>query len=447
MDKNKEILFSFVNEGRWKEAALLLAEMNEVDAALLLEELNHEDVLTVLRLLDKDQAAEIFSKLPDEMMAALIQEVTGSEIRIILDRLAFDDAADMLSEVPANIVRRILQNVGKEDRDVLNKFLSYGEDSAGSVMTCEYIALKQWMRVSDAIAHIRRNGRDSETIYTCYVTDDVNHLIGVVSVKSLLLNDNEEPIGNLMEDDVIFVETSTDREEASRILSKYDLLALPVTDSEKRMVGIITVDDVLDVIDEEATEDFEKMAAMAPSGRPYLKSSIFSLARNRFVWLLVLMVSGMITGGILSRFENAFSVLPILVTFIPMLTDTGGNAGSQSSTMVIRGIALGQIGMRDVIKVLRKEFGVAMIVGSGLALVNFLRIMMFGDGGLLVALTVAISLYATVIMAKTIGGVLPIIAKACHLDPAIMASPLITTMVDAFSLIIYFSLATRILGI
>ena len=447
MDKNKEILFSFVNEGRWKEAALLLAEMNEVDAALLLEELNHEDVLTVLRLLDKDQAAEIFSKLPDEMMAALIQEVTGNEIRIILDRLAFDDAADMLSEVPANIVRRILQNVGKEDRDVLNKFLSYGEDSAGSVMTCEYIALKRWMRVSDAIAHIRRNGRDSETIYTCYVTDDVNHLIGVVSVKSLLLNDNEEPIGNLMEDDVIFVETSTDREEASRILSKYDLLALPVTDSEKRMVGIITVDDVLDVIDEEATEDFEKMAAMAPSGRPYLKSSIFSLARNRFVWLLVLMVSGLITGGILSRFENAFSVLPILVTFIPMLTDTGGNAGSQSSTMVIRGIALGQIGMRDVIKVLRKEFGVAMIVGSGLALVNFLRIMMFGDGGLLVALTVAISLYATVIMAKTIGGVLPIIAKACHLDPAIMASPLITTMVDAFSLIIYFSLATRILGI
>lgn len=447
MDKNKEILFSFVNEGRWKEAALLLAKINEVDAALLLEELRHEDALTILRLLDKDQAAEIFSNLPDEMMAALIQEVTGAEIRIILDRLAYDDAADMLSEVPANMVRRILHNAGKKDRDMLNKFLSYGEDSAGSVMTGEYIVLKLWMRVADALAHIRKNGRDSETIYTCYVTDDVNHLIGVVSVKSLLLNDNDEPIGNLMEDDVIFVETSTDREEASRTLSKYDLLALPVTDSEKRMVGIITVDDVLDVFDAEATEDFEKMAAMAPSGRPYLKSSIFSLAKNRFVWLLVLMVSGMITGGILSRFENAFSVLPVLVTFIPMLTDTGGNAGSQSSTMVIRGIALGQIGMRDVLKVLRKEFGVALIVGFGLAFVNFLRIMLLGDGGFLVALTVAVSLYATVIMAKTIGGILPIAAKACRLDPAIMASPLITTMVDAFSLIIYFSLATRILGI
>ncbi len=447
MDKNKEILFSFVNEGRWKDAALLLSKMNEVDAALLLEKLSHEDVLTILRLLDKDQAAEIFSNLPDEMMAALIQEVTGGEIRIILDRLAYDDAADMLSEVPANIVRRILQNTGKKDREMLNKFLSYAEDSAGSVMTGEYIALKLWMKVSDALSHIRRNGRDSETIYTCYVTDDVNHLIGVVSVRSLLLSDDDEPIGKLMEKDVIFVETSTDREEASRILSKYDLLALPVTDSEKRMVGIITVDDVLDVIDEEVTEDFEKMAAMAPSDRPYLKSSIFSLARNRFVWLLVLMVSGMITGGILSKFENAFSVLPVLVTFIPMLTDTGGNAGSQSSTMVIRGIALDQIGMRDVIKVFRKEFGVAIIVGFGLAFVNFLRIMLFGTGGIMVALTVAISLYATVIIAKTIGGILPLVAKACRLDPAIMASPLITTMVDAFSLVIYFSLAVRILGI
>lgn len=447
MNKNMEILFSFVSEGKWKEASLFLARMNEIDAALLLEEVSYEDALTILRLMDKDQAAEIFANLPDDMMASLIQKVTGSEIRTILDRLAYDDAADMLSEVPANMVRRILANAKKEDREALNKFLSYEEDTAGSVMTGEYISLRRWMKVSDAISHIRRVGRDSETIYTCYVTDEVNHLIGVVSVKSLLLSDNDTQIESIMEEDVIFVETSTDQEEASRILSKYDLLALPVTDKEKRMVGIITVDDVLDVIDEENTEDFEKMAAMAPSDRPYLKSSVLSLARNRFLWLLVLMISGMITGGILSRFENAFAVLPVLVTFIPMLTDTGGNAGSQSSTMIIRGMALGQIEMKDTLKVFWKELRVAIIVGFGLAVVNFLRLVFFGSGDIKIALTVALALYSTVIMAKTVGGILPILARACHLDPAIMASPLITTIVDAFALIIYFSLAVRILGI
>lgn len=447
MNKDYSILFSLVAEGRWKAVTLELEKMNEVDAAAFLEEVSHEDAITILRLMDKDRAARIFSNLSDGTMASIIQKVTGDEIRLIMDRLASDDAVDMLQEVPANIVKRILANVKSEDRATLNEFLRYPEASAGSIMTNEYLVLRKWMDVRTAIEHIRRFGSDSETIYTCYVTDAENRLEGVVSVKNLLLASDKAVVEDIMERDVIFVETIDDREEVAHTIARYDLLALPVTDSERRLVGIITVDDVIDVITEENTEDFEKMAAMAPSDKPYLKSSVFTLARNRFLWLLVLMVSGMITGGILARYENAFSVLPVLVTFIPMLTDTGGNAGSQSSTMIIRGLALAEIDDRDVLKVFWKELRVALVVGAGLAAVNFVRLMLVGSGGILVALTVALSLYATVIMAKTVGGILPIAARKCHLDPAIMAAPLITTIVDAFSLVIYFSIAVKLLGI
>lgn len=426
-------------------AALL--EENEVDIAEFLEELPQDKIVVVFRALPKEMAAEVFSNLEADTQQVIIQSATDQEVSAIVEELYVDDAVDMLEELPANVVKRVLKAARPDTRKLINQFLNYPDNSVGSIMTAEFTDLKQSMTVSQAIAHIRRTGENSESVYTCYVTDAGRRLEGVLTIKELLLAQDEQLIANLMETDVITAETTEDQEEAVARMMKYDFISLPVVDKEGRLVGIVTVDDVMDVMEEEATEDFEKMAAMAPSEKPYLKTSVLSLAKHRILWLLVLMISGMITGGILGQYEAAFAAMPLLVTFIPMLTDTGGNAGSQSSTLVIRGMAVGEIQLKDFAKVFWKELRVSMLVGVVLSAVNFVRLIITYPGNYMVALTVALALFVTVMLAKTVGGVLPMAAKLCHADPAIMAAPLITTIVDAISLVVYFRIACTLLPI
>jgi magnesium transporter len=447
MTTNFGLLRDYVTMRNWRALKQELSHMQEVDIAFFIESLPSDQALTIFRMLDKDIAAEVFANLPTDRMQQLITDISDDELRSIMSDLMVDDAVDMLEEMPSNVVKRVLKHTGVQDRQLINQFLRYPEFSAGSIMTAEFIELKRQMSVGEAIGHIRVVGEDKETVYTCYVTGQDRTLEGVITVKTLLLASDEQKISDLMERDIISVRTNDDQEFVADIFSRYDLLAIPVVDQENRLVGIITVDDVLDVIEEENTEDFEKMSAMTPSDKPYLKTGIFELAKNRIGWLLVLMVSGMITGEILGYYEAAFAVLPILVTFIPMLTDTGGNAGSQSSTLVIRGMAVNEITTKNLLTVLWKEIRVSLIVGFILSAVNFIRLMISEDGDWMLALTVSLALYATVVLAKTIGGALPIIAKKCKLDPALMAAPLITTIVDACSLIIYFSIAVSILNI
>ena len=424
-----------------------LADLNEVDIAEFIETLPQEKATLAFRTLPKELAAEVFSNLSSDMQEHIITSVTDNEIAYIVEELYVDDAVDMLEELPANVVKRVLRNAQPQTRALINQFLKYPENSAGSIMTAEFTDLRRNMTVGDAIKHLRRTGEDRETIYTCYVVDERRVLDGVVSVKDLLLSHDERSIEDIMNADFICASTTEDREQVAQLFSKYDLLSVPVVDTEGRLVGIITVDDAVDVLEEEATEDFQRMAAMMPSDKPYLKTGVFDLAKHRIIWLLVLMVSGMITGGILGKYESAFAVMPILVTFIPMLTDTGGNAGSQSSTLIIRGMALSEISIRNLSAVLWKELRVSIVVGGVLSVVNYVRLIIMYPGNHLVAVTVAIALFATVLLAKTLGGVLPILAKLCHADPATMAAPLITTLVDAFSLVIYFSVASRLLNI
>ncbi|WP_054332227.1 magnesium transporter [Merdimmobilis hominis] len=424
-----------------------LETLQEVDVAQFLELLSGEKIVVVFRTLPKEMAAEVFANLQPETQEYIVTSITDQEIAVIIEDLFVDDAVDFLEELPANVVKRVLKNAGADTRAQINQFLNYPENSAGSIMTAEFTDLRKTMTVAQAIDHIRRTGEDRETIYTCYVIDDRRVLDGVVSVKSLLLADDEQLILDVMDTDIISVNTEDDREDVAQLFSKYGLLSLPVVDKENRLVGIVTVDDAVEVIEQEATEDFEKMAAMLPSERPYLKTSVFDLAKNRIVWLLVLMISAMITGGVLERYETAFAAMPLLVTFIPMLTDTGGNAGSQSSTLIIRGMAVSEIHPKDLPQVVWKELRVSVLVGLVLSVVNFIQLAIRYPGNELMALTVVLSLFATVVIAKTVGCVLPILAKMCHADPAIMAAPLITTVVDAFALIIYFSLAQRLLGL
>lgn len=399
----------------------------------------------MFRTLPKEIGAEVFSELEPEVQELVIRSVTDQELGAIVEDLFVDDAVDMLEEMPANVVKRVLKSARPDTRRLINQFLNYPENSAGSIMTAEFIDLRKNMTVSDAIGRIRRIGEDSEQIYTCYVMDSHRHLEGVITVKELLLAGDDQVLEQLMEPDVITVTTTEDQEETAQRMKRYNLLSMPVVDRENRLVGIVTADDVMDVLEEEATEDFEKMAAISPSERPYLKTTPFTLARKRIVWLLVLMISGMITGGILGRYEAAIAAMPLLVTFIPMLTDTGGNAGSQSSTLIIRGMAVGEIKPGDFFRVLWKELRVSMLVGLALSAVNFARLLITYPGQWSIALTVSLALCATVVMAKTIGGVLPMIARLIKVDPAIMAAPLITTVVDAFSLVIYFSVAHALL--
>ena len=422
-----------------------LTQTHPADLAELLDELDRPEMLAVFRALPKELAAEVFSDLPPEDQQALVQAATDQELSAIVEELWVDDAVDLLEELPAGVVKWVLQAARPDTRQLINQFLHYPENSVGSIMTAEFTDLKRDMTVAQAIAHIRRTGADSESIYTCYVTDAARRLEGVVTIRELLLAGDQTLVADLMERDVITAGTGEDREAAVARLMKYDFLSLPVVDREGRLVGIVTVDDGMDVLEEEATEDFEKMAAMAPSEKPYLKTGVFTLARHRIVWLLVLMISGMITGGILGRYEAAFSAMPLLVTFIPMLTDTGGNAGSQSSTLVIRGMAVGEIRLRDFARVFWKELRVSMLVGVSLSGVNYVRLILTYPGQTATALTVAAALFVTVLLAKTVGGVLPMAAKFFKADPAIMAAPLITTIVDAISLVVYFNIASALL--
>ena len=443
MEELMDLLFT----RQFRKLKDILTEMNEVDIATFIEELDSEKTVVVFRMLPKELASDVFACLEVDKQEHIINSITDYELGTIVDDLFVDDAVDMLDELPASVVKRVLKNARPDTRKLINQFLNYPDNSAGSIMTAEYVGLKQSMTVEQAFAYIRKNGVDKETIYTCYVMDEKRRLEGVVTVKDLLMNPYEEVIGNIMDTHVIKAFTTEDQEEVADSFQKYDLLSLPVVDHEERLVGIVTVDDVVDVMEQEATEDFEKMAAMLPSEKPYLKTGVFQLAKNRIAWLLILMVSSMITGGILAKYEAAFAVIPLLVTFIPMLTDTGGNAGSQSSTMIIRGMAVGEIEPGDLFKVLWKELRVGVIVGVILGFVNYVRLVILYPGREMLCLTVVLSLMATVIIAKTIGCMLPIAAKVFHMDPAIMAAPLITTIVDAVSLIIYFQLACTLLGL
>lgn len=448
MEKNQfEALRELTERRDYRALRTALAEENEVDIAEFIEALPEEKATVAFRTLPKELAAEVFSNLPPETQQVIIMSVTDRELSAIVEDLFVDDAVDMLEELPANVVKRVLKSAHPDTRKLINQFLNYPENSVGSIMTAEFMDLKKSMTVEAAIKHIRRTGEESESIYTCYVTDASRRLEGVLTVKELLLAGDEETVADLMETDLITAETTEDREEAVARMMKYDFITMPVVDRENRLVGIVTVDDVMDVMEEEATEDFEKMAAIAPSEKPYLKTSAFSLAKHRIVWLLVLMISGMITGGILGRYESAFAAMPLLVTFIPMLTDTGGNAGSQSSTLIIRGMAVGEIGPRDFFKVLWKELRVSLMVGAALSAVNYVRLILMYPGNEMTALTVALALFVTVLLAKTIGGILPMAAKLVHADPAIMAAPLITTIVDAISLVVYFNIACALLPI
>ena len=443
---NFEELRELVESRNLKALRARLIDMNEVDVAQFLGELEPEDARLMFRALPKQMAADVFSNLDSDLQQVILESATDGELKQIMDELYVDDAVDMLEELPANVVKRVLKNSTREMRDVINQYLQYPENSAGSIMTAEFTDLRASMTVGEAIAHIRRTGEDRETIYTCYVIDGSRVLEGVITVKDLLLADDARRVDELMERDVISVNTLEDQEEVARVMSKYDLLSLPVVDNENRLVGVITIDDAVDVMEQEATEDFEVMGGIHPSEKTYLKTSVLEMSRNRIVWLLVLMISGMITGGILGKFEAAISAMPLLVTFIPMLTDTGGNAGSQSSTMIIRGLATGDLTIRDLPRVLWKELRVALTVGVVLSAVNLVCVgVRYGDWT--VGIVVAITMLFTVIMAKVVGGVLPLLANAVHIDPAIMAAPLITTVVDACSLIIFFAVCTAMLPV
>ena len=446
-EERNEALLELVRSKKFRTLRQVLSEMNEVDVAAFIEELDPEKTVVVFRMLPKELASDVFACLELDKQQHIVSSITDKELTNIIEDLSVDDAVDMVEELPANIVKRVLQNATPETRSQINEFLKYPENSAGSIMTAEYIGLRKTMTVEDAFAYIRQNGVDKETIYTCYVMDNKRTLEGVITVKDLLMNPYETLIEDIMDTRIIKARTTDDREDVVDLFNKYDLTTLPVVDTEDRLVGIITVDDAVDVMEEEATEYFEKMAAMMPSEKPYLKTGVLTLARNRIPWLLALMFSSMITGNILLRYENAFAAIPLLVTFVPMLMDTGGNSGSQASTMIIRGMAIGDIELSDVAKVVWKELRVGMLCGAVLATANFVRLMIQYPGNTMICLTVVLSVFFTVIIAKTIGCSLPILAKAVHLDPALIASPMLTTIVDAASLTIYFTFATWILGL
>lgn len=439
---NKDIFVKLLQQRQFKAVRSILDVMNEVDIASLLSELNDKELALAFRLIPKDKAAEVFANMESSMQTNLVEMFSEKELRELLDDLYMDDTVDLLEELPANLVNRILDTVSPEDRVLINQLLNYPEDSAGSIMTTEYVDIRESMTVAEAMAHIKETGIHKETIYTCYVTDK-RRLIGIVSAKDLMTTDDNVQIRDIMEKEIISVGTHTDKEEVAQLFTKYDFLAIPVLDADGRMVGIVTFDDAMDVMVEEATEDITKMAAINPSEKTYFETSVFAHAKNRIPWLLILMFTSIVTGTIITQYENAFAAIPLLVSFIPMLMDTGGNCGSQSSTLIIRGLALSQIKFKDIFRVIFKEFRISLIVGSVLAVTNGIRIMIqYEDPSL--ALVIALSLIGTVIISKMVGCMLPLFASKVHLDPAIMASPLITTLVDIFSILIYFNIATML---
>ena len=423
-----------------------LSEINVADIPLLLEELDKESVIKVFRLLSKEKAGEAFSYMEPDMKEKLIHDLTDAELKNVMDELFMDDTVDLIEEMPSNVVKRILKAVNKEDRKTINELLQYPEDSAGSIMTTEFVDLKEDMTVEEALERIRTIGLDSETIYNCYVLNKNRLLLGIVNIKGILISKPGTLIKDLMATNIISVNTMEDQEEVTKVFDKYDYFALPVVDNENRLVGIITVDDAINVIQDEVAEDFEKMAAISPNEESYFDTSVLKHAKSRIVWLLILMLSAAVTGAIITTYEQAFAAVPLLVAFIPMIMGTGGNCGSQSSTLIIRGLATDEIELKDVFKALWKEFRVSLVVGVVLAVVNGIRIMLqYQD--LQLAVVIGLTLIATVILAKALGCVLPLLAKKLKLDPAIMASPLITTLVDIFSILVYFQIATALMGI
>ncbi len=445
-----ELALTLAHDKKFIELRNLMSEAEPADIALLFDELAHEDAPLVFRVLPKELAAEVFVEMDSDLQERFIGTFTDHELKNILNELFLDDIVDIVEEMPANVVSRILANA--EDRNTINHLLAYPGDSAGSIMTVEYINLRPVMTVAETFNHIRRVGFDSETIYTCYVTDN-RKLIGVVSVQTLLLADPEAAISDVMTTNVVSVPTLMDKEDVALLFSKYDFLALPVVDKEERLVGIITVDDAFDVMSEADEEDFTKMAAITPTDKPYLKTSAVTIWLNRIPWLLILMLSATFTGIIISSFESALAAQVVLTAFIPMLMGTGGNAGSQASVTVIRGISLGEIEFSDLLRVIWKEIRVAVLCGATLAVATFAKILlvdkliMGGDITLMVALVVSVTQLLTVICAKIIGCLMPMLADKLHFDPAVMASPFITTIVDALSLLVYFAIASALLGL
>ena len=446
METNLEKIKDLLTNKKYNELKKILNELNSADIPGILEEFDKEDVIRIFRLLSKEQAGEAFSYMESDMREKLLEDLTDRELKSVIDELFMDDTVDLIEEMPSNVVKRILKLVNKEDRNTINELLKYPEDSAGSIMTTEFIDLKENMTAEQALKRIRKIGTDSETIYTCYVLTEKRILKGIINIKDILIAPKEKLIKELMETNIISANTLEDKEEVAKKFDKYDFYALPVVDNESRLVGIITVDDAINVLQDEAQEDFEKMAAITPTEEGYFETSVWKHAKNRIVWLLILMLSAAITGNILAQYEAAFAVAPLLVAFIPMIMGTGGNCGSQSSTLIIRGLATDELEPKDALEILWKEIRVALVVGVILTLVNGLRIFVQYKN-LQLAVTVGLSICVTVILSKSIGCLLPLIAKKLKLDPAIMAAPLITTIVDVLSILVYFQIATAIMGL
>ncbi|WP_250673913.1 magnesium transporter [Paraclostridium ghonii] len=442
-----EKINQMISQGQVIQLSEYLQNINPVDISKLLMELSSKDLILTFRLLPKDKAAEAFSYLDKEYQMKIIEKITDSEVEEIIEQLFLDDTVDFIEELPSNVVKKVLRNTSQEKRNLINQFLKYEQYSAGSIMTIEFVELKENMNVKDAIASIRHTKLDKEIIEICFVIDKNRKLKGSISLQDLIVSSDDTSISKLTDTNIVFTTTTEDQEKVAKLFKEYDLICMAVVDKEGRLVGIITADDIIDIIEKENTEDFQKMAAMKPSEEPYLKTPVLELAKHRVIWLLVLMISATITGSIIKQFDEVIQSVVILAAFIPMLMDTGGNSGSQSATLVIRGLALGDIQIKDYLKVMWKEFRVGLVVAFVLAVVNFLRIYFLESTDIMVTLTICISLFFTVIIAKVTGSILPIIAKKLKFDPAIMASPLITTIVDTFALIIYFSLARVFLGI
>ena len=446
-DFGVEQIRELLGKGHYTRLRQVITELNDADIADYLEEMEEEEVIKIFRILPKDKAADVFSYLEIDQQQSVITSLSDKDAGRIIDNMMSDDAKELMEEMPANVVKRLIANTSADTRKAINHLMRYPEDSAGSVMTVEYMDLKEHQTVAEAIQRIRKVGVDSETINICYVLDNTRTLVGTVALRYLLLSEPDAIIGDIMHRNVIAIHTQMDQEEVARQFKKYEFTAMPVVDNEDRLVGIITVDDVVDILEEETTEDIEKMAAVMPSDKPYLKMTVFDAFKKRIPWLLLLMISATFTGSIITSFENELSRYVVLTAFIPMLMDTGGNAGGQASAIIIRGISLDEIEFRDWSRVIWKEIRTALLCGLTLSVCNFGRLMLFDQVSVRVALVVSITLLMAVIVAKMVGSTLPMIAKKIGLDPAVMASPFITTIVDAISLLIYFRVAELVLNI
>ena len=444
---DEDLLTSLLEEKKYAEIRNLLTDMNVADIAEVMDDMENEDSLRLFRILPKTKAADVFANLEMDDQQYIIQALSDTEAANIIDNLMSDDAADLFEEMPASVVTRLLANARPDTRKDINHLLRYPEDSAGSVMTVEFVELQEHMTVGDAIKKLRRVGLDRETVNTCYVVDKQKVLVGIVALRYLIMHDDDDVIGDFMNENIISINTLDDQEEAARMLQKYDFNAMPVVDNENRMVGIITIDDVVDILEEEATEDIEKMAAILPTDKPYLRMTVFETYKKRMPWLLLLMISATFTGMIITSYQQALASYVVLTAYIPMLMDTGGNAGSQASVSIIRGISLQEIEFSDLFEAIWKEIRVAVLCGLTLAATNFVKLMFFDRIGMLIAFIVCLTLVLCVIIAKVVGCTLPLVAAKIGFDPAVMASPLITTIVDAISLTVYFLIATHMLHI